>query len=90
MVEFLEKGTKSAKIWANFGVLSRGVGIPRSSVGPRRDGAERMLGKDSGTPRRSKATLRRRPTLRRSTIHNMEIFGVLFCFVFPLLRGLVY
>ena len=25
-----------------------------------------------------------------ATVHNMEIFGVLFCFVFPLLRGLVY
>ena len=45
------------KIWANFGVLSRGVRIPHSSVGPRqgvacprRNVAERGLGQASGMP----------------------------------------
>ena len=58
---------------------------PRQGVAcPRRDLAEKRLEQASGTPRHSRATP------RRSTIHNMEIFGVLFCFVFPLLRGLVY
>ena len=34
VVGFLEKRAKSANL-GNFGVLRRGVGIPRSSVGPR-------------------------------------------------------
>ena len=68
-----------SKIWANFGVLRRGVGIPRSSIGPRRGVAERRLVQASGTPRCSRATPRRRPMPRRSTIHSMEI--VVFCFV---------
>ena len=34
LVGFLEKGTKSANLGC-FGVLRRGVGIPRSNVGPR-------------------------------------------------------
>ena len=33
LVGFLEKGTKSTNL-GNFGVLRRGVGIPRSSVSP--------------------------------------------------------
>ena len=86
-----------SKIWANFRVLRRNVGIPRSSVGPRQGVAERRLGQASGTPRRSKATPQQRATPQRSgatpwhsTVHSMEIFGLLFCFVFSLLRGLVY
>ena len=81
------------KIWANFEILCRGVGIPRSNVSPRqgvtcphRGMAERRLGQASGTPRHSKATPRRRPTsqyssamLWRSTVHRMEIF--VFCHV---------
>ena len=35
LVGFMEKGTKSANL-GNFGVLRRGVGIPRSSVSPRK------------------------------------------------------
>ena len=35
LVGFLEKRNEIMKIWANYGVLRYGVGIPRSSVGPR-------------------------------------------------------
>ena len=78
-----------SKIWANFEVLCRGVGIPHSSVGPRHGVAERRLGQASGMPRHSKATLRRRPTPqhssatpRRSYYSQHGNFCVLFCFVF--------
>ena len=37
------KRDEISKIWANFGVLCHGVGIPRSSVGPRRDLVEREV-----------------------------------------------
>ena len=67
LVEFMEKWTKSANLEI-FRVLSRGVGIPRSNVGPcqavacpRHGTAERRLRQASGTPRRSKATPQRRP-----------------------------
>ena len=70
LVGFMEKGTKSANL-GNFGVLHRGVGIPRNSISPRqvvacprRGVAEREAWPrcSKGTPRRSKATPRRRPT----------------------------
>ena len=64
----------------NFGVQRRGVGIPRSSVGPHQGVVEREVWTASGMPRRSKATPRRRSTPRCSTVHSMEIF--VFCFVF--------
>ena len=32
-----EKMDEISKIWENFGVLHHGIGIPRSSVGPRPD-----------------------------------------------------
>ena len=40
LVGFLEKWTKSANL-GKFGVLCRGVGIPRNSVSPRRGVAKR-------------------------------------------------
>ena len=86
-----------SKIWAISRVLRRGIGIPRSSVDPlqglacpRRGVAKRGLGKASGTPQRSSATSRRWSMPWRSTVHNMENFGVLSCFVIPLFQGLVY
>ena len=79
----MEKETKSANL-GNFGVLRRGVGIPHSSVGPRqgmacppRGMAKRGVWTASGTPRRSYCS-------------QHGNFYVLFCFVFPLLRGLIY
>ena len=86
----LWKKGRNQQIWANFGVLRRDIGIPHNSVGPRQGVVERRLRQALGTPRRSKATSRRRSTSQRSTVHTMEFFGVLFCFVFPLLRVLVY
>ena len=71
------KRDKIYKIRANFGVLLRGVGIPRSSVGPRRGVAKREVWKASGTPRRSYCSQR-------------VDFCVLFCFAIPLFGGLVY
>ena len=72
------------KIWAFSGVLRPGVRTPRCSEGPRqgvacprRGVANRRIWLDSSTP-------------RRSTVHNMAIFGALLCFAFPLLQGLVY
>ena len=72
------------KIWAFLGVLRLGVGTPRSSEGPRHGVAcprlgvaNRRIWLDSGTP-------------RCSIVHNVANFGVLFCFAFPLLQGLVY
>ena len=83
LVRFLEKREKKANLEI-YGVLRRCVGIPRSSVGPpqgmvcpRRDMAEKEVWKALGM-------------LQRSTIHNMENFGLLSCFVIPLFRGLVY
>ena len=74
------KRDEISKIWANFGVLRRDVGIPCSNVGPRQGIA---------CPRSGVAERRLFATLRRSTVHSIEIF--VFCFVlfFPLLRGLV-
>ena len=46
--------------------------------------AERGFGQALGMPQCSSATP------RHNTVHNMEIFSVLFCLVFSLLRGLVY
>ena len=86
LVGFLEKGTKSANLEI-FEVLRRGVGIPRSSVGPHRGTAERRLRQASGTLRCSKATPQQRPRPWRSTVHR-HVF--LLCFAIPLFRGLVY
>ena len=47
LVGFLEKWMKSAYL-GNFGVLRRGVGIPRSSVSPRQCVAEREAWKSLG------------------------------------------
>ena len=49
------------------GTSRHDVGILHSGIGPRRGVAERRLGQASGTPMCSKATLRRRPTLQRSS-----------------------
>ena len=78
LVGFLEKGGIS-KIWENFGVLRHGIG-PRQGVAcPHRSVTERRLGQASSSPRRSNTMP------RRSIVHSMEIFGVLFCFIFLLL-----
>ena len=71
------KRDEISKIWSNFEVLYRGVGIPRSSIGPRRGVAEREVWTASGTPQPSYC----------SQHGNL---CVLFCFILPLLRGLVY
>ena len=76
--DFWKKG-RNQQIWVIFGVLRHGVGIPRSSVGPRRGVAEREVWTASGTLRRCKATSWRRSTSQRSIVHSMEIF--MFCFV---------
>ena len=67
-LEFWKNG-QNQQVWANFEVLRHGVRIPRSSIGPRqgvvcphRGVAKRRLGQASGSLRRSKTTLRRRPT----------------------------
>ena len=80
-----------SKIWAISGVLRRGVGIPRSSIGPRQgvacprgDVAEREVWTASGTPQHSSATQRRNYCSQHGN------FRVLFCFAIPLFRGLVY
>ena len=85
LVGFMEKVTKSANM-GNFRVLRRGVGIPRSSVGPlqgvacpRHGMAEREVWTTSGTPLR-------RSTPRRSyySLHWKFSCFVLFCyFVIP-------
>ena len=63
-LDFWKKGGNK-KIWANFGVLHRGVGIPRSIIGPcqgvacpHRGVAEREVWTASRTPRCSTATPR--------------------------------
>ena len=88
LVGFLEKWTKSAKS-GNFGVLRRGVRIPRSSIGPRqgvvcprRSLAEREIWTASSTPRCSKATPQRRLTPRCSYCSQHGNFCVLFFFLF--------
>ena len=86
LVEFLEKGTKLANLEI-FEILRSDVGIPRSSVGPRRGRAERRLRQASGTLRCSTATPQKRPRPWCSTIHR-HVF--LLCFAIPLFRGLVY
>ena len=55
---------------------------PRRGM-PRRGVAERRIWPTSGTQQSSNATP------RCSTVHSMTNFGVLFCFVFSLFRGLV-
>ena len=72
-----EKRDKISKNMGNFGVLRLGV-------------AERGLGQASGTSQRSSATPWRRSTPQRSYYSQYGNFCVLFCFVFPLLQGLVY
>ena len=89
LVGFLVKGMKSANL-GNFGVLHRGVGIPRSSVIPRQGVAcphRGMAEREAWTSLRYATACLRRSV---ATVHNMEIFVFLFCFVFPLLQGLVY
>ena len=72
------KMEETSKIWAISGVLRRGVGIPRNNVDPFQGVVER---EDLA----SLGYVERRATPRHSTVHNMENFGVLCCFVFLLL-----
>ena len=72
-LNFWKRG-RNQQIWANFEVLRRGVGIPRSNVGPhqgvacpRRGMAERGLGQASGTLQKINAMPRRRSTLQHSS-----------------------
>ena len=60
-LDFLKNG-QNQQIWANFGVLRRGVGAPSSSIGPRYNMAKEGGGQASGTSRHSKATPTQRPT----------------------------
>ena len=70
-----------SKIWEISGVLRRGVGIPRSSVGPRQDVAcprqgvaERGLGQVSGTLLRCGEGLHRSVVVLRhyvATVHSV-------------------
>ena len=103
LVGFLEKWMKSTNL-GKFGVLRCGVVIPCSSIGPCQGVAcpcrgvvERKVWTSSGTSRHSRATPRRSSTpqrssatLRHSYYSQYGNFCVLFCFVFPLLRGLFY
>ena len=80
LVEFLEKGTKSAKSGQISGSYAVAQGSPWSSVGPpqgvacpRRSVAERGL--DKPRVRRSVVVLHRGV----ATVHSMENF--MFCFV---------
>ena len=78
------KRDEISKIKANFKVLLRGIGIPRSSVDPRQG----MAFPRRGVAEREVWTAL--GTLRRSYCSQHRNCCVLFCFVFPLLRGLVY
>ena len=61
----MEKGTKSTNL-GYFRVLCHDVGIPRSSVGPRRGMAKREVWTTSGTLRRSVTPLLRFDPIGRS------------------------
>ena len=76
LVGFLEKGTKSVNL-GNFGVQHHGVGIPRSSVGPRQGVAEREFWIASGT--RGVAKLRYGVAL--FTIWKFLCFILFFCYL---------
>ena len=66
------------KIWANYKVLRSGIGIPRSSVGPRQGVACPCRGV---AKRRLGQALHRDKGLRRdqATVHALRFF--VFCFV---------
>ena len=68
------KMDEMSKTLASSRVLRHGVVTLHSNVGPRQ----------------GVACPRRRATPRRSTVHSMENFCVVFCFAIPLFQGLVY
>ena len=84
LVGFLEKGTKLSNL-DNFGVLRHDIEIPRSSVVHAKEWhvhaaaqSRWRLSQASGTPRRSKAMPRRRPTLQRSYCSQTCVYVMFF------------
>ena len=97
---FSRKRDEIMKIWANYGVLRCGMGIPtqqrrpmpRGGMSTPRPGSEGGFGQPR--VRRGVAMLRCGKGLRHSVVvlchTTWKILVFCFVFVFPLLRGLLY
>ena len=78
------KMDENSKIWAISGVLRRGVGIPRSSVGPSQGVACPCRGVAERGLRQALSTLRRSYCSQHGNLFVLLLFSIL------LFRGLDY